>query len=181
MIWRCLVALLAFAIASCSSSGERLAPMPAASESGYRVGPGDEIRVSVFGLDQVANTYIVGDDGMVSLPLVEPVPASGKTVREVEAAIAAAVLQRKLVLAPSVTVQIQKYRPFYILGEVQRPGQYAFVPGMSVLSAVSIAGGYTFRADKKRMVITRGTVKGRAGDATPVQPGDTITIAERWF
>jgi polysaccharide export outer membrane protein len=92
---------------------------------------------------------------------------------------------RELAVKPSVSAQVQKYRPFFILGEVQRPGQYPYVPGMSVLTAVSIAGGYTFRAETQYAAITRQNgekiIKGRARQQTPVLPGDTIYVYEDWF
>ena len=105
--------------------------------------------------------------------------------QELQAQLATMIRARELVREPSVSVQVQKYRPFFILGEVQRPGQYAYVPGMSVLTAVSIAGGYTFRANKKRATIVRlvGTesIRGRALPETQIQPGDTINVPEAWF
>src|SRR3546814_190974 len=92
---------------------------------------------------------------------------------------------RDVIKDPSVSAQVLKYRPFFILGEVQRPGQYAYVPGMSVLTAVSIAGGYTFRADSKSASITRNEgdkiIKGQATPQTPVMPGDTVFVPEDWF
>lgn len=161
------------------------APIPPVSMTPYRLGAGDEIRVTVFGLDALTNTYAIGDEGTISLPLLPAVQVMSKTVPEVEAAIAEAIRARDLVRQPSVSVQVQKYRPFFILGEVQKPGSYPYVPGMSVLTAVSIAGGYTFRADKKKAKISRPMngqlVKGSASPQTPVVPGDTVMIDEAWF
>lgn len=173
-------------VASCTSAGSGNAPLPTLASGEYRVGAGDELRVTVYGLDPLNNTYIVGDAGTISLPLLEPVPVDGKTIPEVEASIAQAISARQLVARqPSVSAQIQKYRPFFIMGEVQRPGQYPYVPGLSVNSAVSIAGGYTFRANKKSVSIKRkgpnGMVQGRAGPDSQVQPGDTVEVSESWF
>lgn len=180
------LATLALALGGCAARG---ADTPVASASSqaepYRLGPGDELRVNVFGLDVIANTYLIGDSGGISVPLVGPVDASGKTVAEVEAMIAASLRTRQIVRDPNVSVQIVKYRPFYILGEVQRPGQYPYVPGMTVLNAVSIAGGYTFRANNRRAIIVRnnasGPIKASAQPETRVMPGDTVTIPESWF
>jgi len=161
------------------------APIETAALQPYRLGAGDEIRVTVFGLDALTNTYLVGDSGNISLPLLPTVAAGGKTVEELQDMIGAAIREKDLVRNPSVSVQVQKYRPFFILGEVQNPGSYPYVPGMSVMTAVSIAGGYTFRAEKKRAQITRPVdnkvVKGGAVPQTPVLPGDTVYIDEAWF
>lgn len=171
----------ACAFAQASSS---VAAQPAAGPA-YQLGAGDEIRVSVFGLDALTNTYVVGDAGTISMPLISEVPVRGRSTRDVEVAIANSLRERDVVKNPSVSVQVTKYRPFFILGEVQRPGQYPYVPGMSVLTAVSIAGGYTFRADAKKASISRNVgekiIKGRAGPETQVMPGDTVLIPESWF
>lgn len=151
----------------------------------YRLGTGDGIRVNVFGLDALNRSYLIGDGGTISLPLVGQLDIAGKTVAETEAMVATVLRDKQLMTNPSVSVEVATYRQFYILGEVQKPGQYPYVPGMSVLTAVSIAGGYTFRAQTKRAVIVRTVggrgVKGSAVPETLVQPGDTISIAEAWF
>src|SRR3546814_10386083 len=87
----------------------------------YRLGAGDEVGFSVFGLDALTNTYVVGDAGTISLPLVDEIPARGKTTQELEALIANNLRQRDVIKDPSVSAQVLKYRPFFILGEVQRP------------------------------------------------------------
>lgn len=179
---------LAIALAvlpGCASSGTNLPPIENVSQSAYQLGAGDEVRISVFGLDALTNTYVVGDAGSISLPLINEIPVRGKTTQQVEAMIATILRDKDVVKNPSVSAQVLKYRPFFILGEVQRPGQYPYVPGMSVLTAVSIAGGYTFRANVGAASITRNAgdkiVKGSAGQQTPVLPGDTILIPEDWF
>jgi polysaccharide export outer membrane protein len=191
MIARSAFAILASAAMLCSASVSLPAPASAsvpiadAPPGPYRLGAGDEIRITVFGLDSATGTYVVGDGGTIAIPLLPPVMAAGKSADELQAAIVEALRARALLRDPSVSVQVQKYRPFFILGEVQRPGQYSYVPGMSVLTAVSIAGGYTFRANKKKAEIQRpvqgSLVKGDALPDTPVQPGDTINIKESWF
>lgn len=185
MIFRLVSLILLLFATACASDAARIAPLAESGPAPYRLGTGDEVRVTVFGLDAANNSYVVGDTGTIAVPLLPPVPAAGKTVDELQAALAEAIRGRDLLRTPSVSVQIQKYRPFYILGEVQRPGQYPFVPGMSVLAAVSTAGGYTFRANTKGVVVSRasgsGVSKGRATPETLVQPGDTITVLESWF
>ena len=118
-------------------------------------------------------------------PLIDPIDAAGMTVPELERANADKLVARQVVKVPNVNVQPLKMRPFYILGEVRNPGEYPYRHGLTVLSAVSIAGGYTFRADQKHMAITRTSgdhqLVGRADPTTEVEPGDTIRIDEKWF
>lgn len=152
----------------------------------YCLGTGDGIKITVFGLEAVSRSYSIGDGGSISVPLIGTLAVAGKTVAQTEAMVAAAFRDKQLLKAPSVSVEVEKYRQFFILGEVQKPGQYTYVPGMSVLTAVSIAGGYTFRAQTKRAVIVRTTndghaIKGSAVPETIVMPGDTIKIVEAWF
>lgn len=169
----------------CSASGARLSPLASATPAPYRLGAGDEIRVTVYGLDPLTNTYLVSDTGTISMPLLSSVSVEGRTVAETEAAVAEAIRGKRLVNAPSVSAQVVKYRPFFILGEIQRPGPYAYVPGMSLLTAVSVAGGYTFRADTKHAKVRRrsggATIEGKADPTTSIEPGDTIVISESWF
>ena len=179
-----LIALLSvglFMVSGCASSSATMDPLTAEAAAPYKLGAGDEVRVTVYGMDQLTNTYAVSDTGTISLPLLTPIPVQGRTVDEAATAIADNLRTKELVNAPSVSAQVIKYRPFFILGEVQRPGQYPYAPGMTVLTAVSVAGGYTFRAEKKSASITRGTAKGRADPSTAIQPGDTIQINESWF
>lgn len=176
--------MAAFIAAVPSSGAVANAPLPnltTSAPAAYHLGPGDQIRVSVVGLDSMANTYLVDDTGTIALPMIAPVQLNGKTIREAEAAIADGILANKLVISPRVSVQIVAYRPFYISGEVQHPGQYAYVPGMSVLTAVSIAGGYTFRARQRSAIVTRASAKAQATQDTPVLPGDIIVVPESWF
>lgn len=173
-------------LAGCAGGGSSLPA--AAAEPGttqYRLDAGDEIRITAYGLDAINNAYIVSDAGDISLPLIDNIQARGKTVGELQSDITRLLVEKQILRSPSVNVQITKYRPFYILGEVKSPGEYPYRPGMSVLTAIAMAGGYTFRADQKNMTITRQlqgrNVMGRARDTTTIQPGDTIRVAERWF
>lgn len=185
---RTLIALFSMGLAmtaGCTTANAGLDPIAAPQISPYRLGAGDEVRITVYGFDQMTNSYAVSDTGTISLPLLPPLTVAGQTVADVEQAVGAALKAKELVNDPSVSAQVVKYRPFFILGEVQRPGQYPYVPGMSVLTAVTIAGGYTFRAEKKKAVITRPTgnsiAKGSGEQTTLIAPGDTILIRESWF
>lgn len=160
-------------------------PMPDPPAGAYRLGTGDELKIAVFGLDAASGTYVIDDSGSISVPLAGQVAVAGKTLAEVEAALNKALLDRQILKVPQASVQIARYRPFYILGEVQRPGQYPYAPGMTVLNAVSVAGGYTFRANRKRATITRpgenGPIEGTAKPESRIAPGDTIQVPEAWF
>lgn len=180
-----LLALACGMISACSSPGANLAPIDTANSQPYRLGTGDGVRVTVFGLEALSNSYLVGDGGMISVPLIGPVPAQGKTVAELETSVADALRSKNVLKDPSVSVQVDTYRPFFVLGEVQRPGQYPYVPGMTLVTAVSIAGGYTFRAETDYASVTRTTGgdarEGKAERLTPILPGDTVYIYESWF
>lgn len=180
-----LAAMVLMASAACSSSIAELAPTSSASMTPYRLGIGDEVRLTVFGIEAMNNTYTVGDTGRISIPLLGTISAQGLTIDELETAIASSLRARDIARTPSVSAQVQKYRPFFILGEVQKPGQYDFVPGMSVLTAVSIAGGYTYRAKTNLAVITRSdagrAIQSKARPDTLIQPGDTILVRETMF
>lgn len=175
-----LSASLFLATSACGNGGD-LQPLPTTAPSAYHLGAGDELRITVFGLEAMNNTYRVDDAGAIALPMLDPIQVAGKTVREVETAIADKIHDRQLVLDPKVSAQVQTYRPFFIAGEVARPGQYPYVSGMSVMTAVSIAGGFTFRANKHDVLITRASTKGHGSQDTPVLPGDQIFVRESWF
>ncbi|EQB05475.1 sugar transporter [Sphingobium quisquiliarum P25] len=174
--------------AACSSGLSNLSSLPPAPTVAYRLGAGDEIRVSIPGLTPAGTSeasYVINDRGQIALPVLGDVPASGKTVPELQASIAQQLTQRQLLNTPTVSVQPVKLRPFYVLGEVKSPGEYQYRAGMSVLAAVSAAGGYTFRAQQGDVGITRMVegrqIEGRASERDMIQPGDTIRIYEKWF
>lgn len=179
---------LAATTAACSSGLSNLDSLPPAPVAAYRLGAGDEVRVLIPGLtaaDATNVTYVINDRGQLSLPLLGDVDAGGQTVPELQRSIATQLAQRQLLNAPTVSVQPVRLRPVYILGEVKTPGEYQYRAGMSVLAAISVAGGYTFRAQQDAVEITR-TVNGRpvVGKATAgdmIQPGDTVRVHEKWF
>ena len=150
----------------------------------YTLDSGDKLRIVVFGQDALSNTYAVDANGMVSLPLIGTVTARGLTTTQLGNAIAAK-LKQSFIRDPSVAVEIETYRPFFILGEVTYPGQYPYVANMTVETAVAIAGGFTPRASKTTVTVTRKLQGTPARFALPlnypVRPGDTITVRERWF
>ncbi len=169
----------------CCGGGGSLSALPSSPTQEYRLDTGDEVRIFVYGIDAINNNYVVNNQGQISLPLVERISAAGKTIPQLESAITNVLLQKKILVSPNVNVQPVKLRPFFILGEVRNPGQYSFIPGMSVLSAISSAGGFTYRANQDKMVLRRKvngrTIRGHAYDSTAIQPGDTIEVLEKWF
>jgi polysaccharide biosynthesis/export protein len=150
----------------------------------YTLASGDKLRVIVFGQDNLSNVYPVDGSGHVSMPLIGTVQASGLTTKELERSIAER-LRNGFLREPQVTVDVDAYRPFFILGEVVTSGQYAFVNGMTVQTAVAIAGGFSPRAFQSDADLTR-QFSGQLYTASvpitaPVRPGDTIVIRERFF
>ncbi len=160
------------------------AAMPDDSAGAYTLDSGDRLRVVVFGQEGLSSSYSVDSTGRITMPLIGAVHARGMTTAGLQQAIVAK-LKNGFVREPHVAVEDETYRPFFILGEVTLPGQYPYVPNMSVETAVAIAGGYTPRAFKYRIEISRpvnGMIERKVVSAAyPVRPGDTINISERWF
>ena len=172
-------------VAACSSPASKLPPLPAASLNPYRLDTGDRLRITVFGQEGLSNEYAVSDAGTISMPLLGPIPARGRTAKELEQVIKDELKAKQLESDASVSAQVERYRPFFVLGEVKSPGSYPYVPGMTLNTAVALAGGYTFRAEQEYAAITRTVdervVEGRATSRTPVLPGDAIFVYESWF
>ena len=160
------------------------APMPAASDAAYRLDAGDRLRVVVYGQEGLTNTYAIDAGGSITMPLIGSVPARGRTPAGLASAITGK-LRGGYIRDPSVAVEIEAYRPFFILGEVAAPGQYPYVPNMSVESAVAIAGGFSPRARRDRVTLTHtdsaGSIRVVAPLGTSLSPGDTVLVGERWF
>jgi polysaccharide export outer membrane protein len=154
------------------------------AQPAYTLDAGDRLRIVVFGQDGITNSYIVDAAGNVSLPLIGTVPARGTTPQQLSKVIADK-LRRGYVREPHVSVEVEAYRPFFILGEVTSPGQYAYVPNMTAETAIAIAGGFAPRASKKQVELTRNVsgqqFHGKVPLNTPLRPGDTIKVPERWF
>ena len=128
---------------------------------------------------------MIDQSGIIALPLVDDVKIAGLTLREAERAIEQVLLDKRILVRPTVTLQALSVRPVYILGEVSKPGEYAYKEGLTVFSVISLAGGYTYRADTKSVMITRvvngNKVTGKADENTIVMPGDQIRVVEKWF
>jgi len=151
----------------------------------YTVGQGDRLQVGVFGEPALTGEYAVDGTGTISMPLLRSVRVAGLTIRQVAQRITTR-LRKKFLRNPSVSVEVTTFRPFYILGEVTNSGQYPYVDGMDVQTAVAIAGGFTPRARQSRVKVTRKDANNRSRTLTlrrtaTLQPGDTIVVEERFF
>jgi polysaccharide biosynthesis/export protein len=171
-------------LASCAP-GSGLPPLANTPAGPYRLGVDEQVRVVVFGQDQLTGQFRVNDRGSISVPLLGPIPAAGLTTGQLENSIASRLKEKKILVDPSVSVEVLSYRPVFILGEVTKPGQYPYEPGMTVLTTVAIAGGFTYRAETGYASILRTanghSVEGKVGRGQEVLPGDVITIFERYF
>lgn len=181
-------------LAGCATSSGPATPVAAAPAieastepslaPAYTLGSGDQLRIIVFGEENLSGEFFVDGAGMVSLPLVGEVPAAGMTVAEFRS-----VLEERLADGylndPRVSAEVLNYRPFYILGEVEESGEYPYTDGLTVMNAVARAGGFTYRANTRVVFIKRADTNAEVEvplNATlRVMPGDTIRIAERFF
>jgi polysaccharide export outer membrane protein len=160
------------------------APLPVRYDAGYKLDTGDKLRVVVYGQEGLTNTYAIDAGGSITMPLIGQVSARNRSPAQLAGEISAK-LRNGYIREPSVAVEIESYRPFFILGEVQAPGQYPYVPNMTVESAIAIAGGFSPRA--KRDVVTLTHTDGNGGQryvvplGTSLAPGDTVDVGERWF
>lgn len=154
---------------------------PAEAAETYRLGAGDRVRVLVFGEDDLSGTFNIDGEGRIALPLVGTVSVGGLSAPEAERAIADRFTEGYL-RDPRIAVEVLDRRPFYILGEVRTPGAYPYADGLSVLGAVAVAGGFTYRADEDDIEVTRG---GGEAEVMPteaaVRPGDVIRVRQRLF
>lgn len=173
---------------SAAAAQTAAASAPAASsvpdDSSYTLGVDDKVMITVFGEDTLSREYAIGPNGTISMPLIGDVKATGRTVGDIRAEITQR-LSDGFLKNPSVSMQITTFRPFYIMGEVTKPGEYPYRQGLTVMAAVATAEGFTYRAKKKYVFIKHaGSTQEVQVEVTPglmVQPGDTIRFAERYF
>ncbi len=155
-----------------------------APASEYVLGHGDRIRVTVFGHEDLSGEFLVSENGTIAMPLVGVLDFSGATVSEAQEMVVEA-LKPDYLLNPRVSVEVLEYRPFYIIGEVNNPGPYPYVSGMTVREAVALGGGFTYRARTNRVMIIRATDDTRAERPIPVTdevlPGDVVRVTERFL
>ncbi|MBV9860684.1 MAG: polysaccharide export protein [Alphaproteobacteria bacterium] len=179
LLWLALVPL-----AGCASSASKLPPIGDAADSGYVLGPGDRLRITVFGREEASGEFIVGADGRVATPMVGELKASGFTADQLQNEYKKQ-LEQGFYTDPKVAIEVMNYRPFYIMGEVKKPGSYPYSSGLTVSAAVAESGGFTPHADRDIAVIERktpaGVVRGRARGETAVMPDDIVEVPETIF
>jgi protein involved in polysaccharide export with SLBB domain len=188
------IALAAALITGCAAPAMPEAPAeveaaevePAAADTlaGYRLGAGDRIRLTVFRHQDLSGEFEIDGEGAFAMPLVGSIAALSLTPREVERRIEAELTTQGYLIDPQVSIEVLNYRPFYILGEVRNPGSYAYAEGMSVTTAITLAGGFSHRAAESDITLTRGGVNGRTITAaldSEILPGDIIEVPERFF
>src|SRR6201989_855405 len=162
------------------------APMPVlvAYDAAYKLDAGDRLRIVIYGQEGLTNTYSIDAGGSITMPLIGAVRARGLTPAGLASEITGK-LRNGYIREPSVAVEIEAYRPFFILGEVAAPGQYPYVPNMTAETAIAIAGGCPPRADRKGFEVSRAAdgqmYRGKVPLPFPLHPGDTILVSERWF
>jgi polysaccharide export outer membrane protein len=176
---------------ACSSSSPPEARAVAAAATGgetgvegYKLGPGDRVRVTVFRHLDLSGEFQLDGGGAFAMPLVGEIQGGGLSARRLETEIEKRLKDGGYLVNPQVGIEVLNYRPFYIVGEVNNPGSYQYVNGMTVINAVALAGGFTYRADQDDIVINRGGSQGREVEGlldTEVLPGDIINVTERFF
>lgn len=174
---------LAFVLSVCALAGVIMPGQASAQESTeYVLDVGDKLKIVVFGEQDLSGEFQISSTGVISLPLIGEVEAAKITVAQLQAAIVQRLADGYL-KDPRVSIEVMNYRPFFILGEVTNPGSYNYVNGMTVINAIALAGGFTYRADKKDIEMKRGEngKYQRVREDTTILPGDIIRVPERFF
>lgn len=179
-----LVLILCFGIAACSGYRQPPSAFHETLTLPYQLDSSDRLRIIVFGQSDLSNTYTIDQAGYIAFPLIGSVPARGKTQQELANDIARR-LRKGYLRDPDVSVEVDTYRPIFVMGEVQNAGQYTYVAGMTVQNAIATAGGFSARAQQSDVDITRQIngeiINGRVPISDPLRPGDTIYVRERYF
>jgi len=178
--------VLAMSVAGCASPPRTI---PSATDQltaaikSYRVNSGDRLRVTVFRQIDLSGEFVLDGGGFFALPLLGAIQGGGRTARELESDIETAFKDSGFLVDPQVGIQVLTYRPFYILGEVNQPGSYPYVSGMTAINAIALAGGFTYRAKRSSMTISRSDDGPRRSiDVTgEILPGDILTIHASFF
>ena len=181
--------LAMFVLAACDSDSTPIVPMAAAAGGSpgdsNKLGPNDRLRITVFGQPTLTGEYSLDGNGVLAFPLIGNVPANGVTTNQLQQAIAAK-LEPDYLVNPNVSAEIVSRRPFYVIGEVQKPGNYPDVSDITAVNAIAMAGGFTRRARKNDFYIRRLDKDGKpvrieANAGTVLQAGDTLEVRERVF
>jgi protein involved in polysaccharide export with SLBB domain len=181
----CVMAGAASGVAHAQEAAIGGVPVTAPAQSAdYLLGPADKVRLTVYGEPSLSGEFFISGSGIASLPLIGEIKAGGMTLGQFQTAVQKA-LSDGYLKDPRVSAEVLTFRPFYILGEVDKPGTYPYTAGLTVLNAVATAGGFTYRADKKNVFIKHnGETSEAKSELTPsitVAPGDTIRVGERFF
>lgn len=176
-------------LAACASTNLPTATIASVNQqmvTGYRISAGDQLRITVFDEAELTGEFQIGDGGILAMPLIDSISAGGLTTSQLTLAIANHYRSGGFVLAPRVSVEVLEHRPFFILGEVNEPGEYPYDGALTLEQAIAKAGGYSPRADRNWIILRREdwtTAKALKLDGTPLQiiPGDTITVRESFF
>jgi len=173
-----------FICCGCVFAGSMTSKPALAQETVYRLGSSDKVRVTVFGEPDLSGEFELDGGGNISYPLIGQIGFGGLTVPQAETKLTE-LLKKDYLQQPRISIEVLTYRPFFILGEVNLPGRYSYVNGMTVLNAVAMGGGFTYRADRNDIRIRRESAKGlqkiKANVDTPVLPGDVIEVTDRLF
>lgn len=171
---------IALTLGACEAPGPNV-PRVDTAEWNYPLGPGDKVKIKVFGDQSLSGDYQLDGQGAFTMPLVGTVKAAGLTSNQLETQIEKNLSE--YMRSPDVSLEILSYRPFYIVGEIRKPGSYPYVDGMTVINAVAIAGGFTYRAREESFYIQTKDEQKQvpAGKSTRVMPGDVIIVRERYF
>ncbi len=182
------LAPLCFALAGCDTLSDHVKPASSAATNSIaapRTQAGDKIKLVVYGEDKMSGDYEIDANGLIHPPLLGAVRAAGMTKKEIERTIAERLRSSQILRDPVVTVDVASSRPIYVMGEVEKPGEYTYRNGLNVLSAVAVAGGFTYRASKSTVLVKRAGEKGlteyRLSPDIPVHPGDLVSVPERYF
>lgn len=183
-MFRCCAALLTAILVGLFSTGVVYAQAESSGEISYRLGANDKLRIITFGEPSLTGEFTVSDGGKISMPLIGEVDAVGRGVSELKAAIEAR-LKDGYLKDPRVSIEVLSYRPFYILGEVNKPGTYPYAAGLTAVKAVAIAQGFSYRADTRKVYIKKAGAQQEekvplTGDLI-IEPGDTLRVGERFF
>jgi polysaccharide export outer membrane protein len=183
--WRLAPVLAAAGFLAACTPGGNLQVLPDYMPGAYKLGGGDQLRIITFGNDQLTGQFRVDDQGKIAMPLIGNVDAAGLTPSDLAAKLSETLKDQKFLKDPSVSVEVLAYRPIYVLGEVAKPGQYPYTPGMTTLTAVAVAGGYTYRAFEDFASDIRtsngAAEEGKITSRSFLAPGDVIKIYERHF
>jgi protein involved in polysaccharide export with SLBB domain len=186
-----LVVQLCLLLAGCDSLSAYVVPASSIGKDddyasrALRLHPGDKVKINVYGEERLTGDYEVDSDGTIVLPLIGSVEVTGMTKKDLERTLTARLRTGQILLNPVVSADIAGRMPFYVLGEVEKPGEYAYRSGLNVLSAVAVAGGYTYRASKSRVLVKRARDKTiteyQLAPDIPIYPGDLVNVPERIF